>query len=111
MTVIDVSVWGDMAEQISNGDYRLVKGDVVWLKSTFSLICRTAALVDPSFVQICNANPLSAGRTAVYKLVPPRRPLTAFSTARIRESSQLHLVPHAKLLRRPSTSNCELSRK
>lgn len=34
MTMIDVSVWGDMADRISSGDYRLVKGDVVWFKST-----------------------------------------------------------------------------
>lgn len=110
MTVIDVSVWGDMAEQISNGDYRLIKGDVVWLKSTLSLIRRVAARVD-SYVQICNSNPRSAGRTAVYKLVPLQSPITAFSTARIRESSRLHPAPHVKLLRRLSTSNCELSRK
>lgn len=34
MMVMDVTVWGDMAEQVASGDYRLVKGDVVWLKST-----------------------------------------------------------------------------
>jgi hypothetical protein len=36
MTVMDLTLWGDMAEQVSNGDYRLIKGDVVWLKSTLS---------------------------------------------------------------------------
>ncbi|KAI5451702.1 hypothetical protein NCC49_001351 [Naganishia albida] len=33
MMVMDVTVWGDMAEQVASGDYRLVKGDVVWLKN------------------------------------------------------------------------------
>ncbi|GHJ86996.1 hypothetical protein NliqN6_3398 [Naganishia liquefaciens] len=33
MALIDVNMWGDMAERICHGDYSLVKGDVVWLSN------------------------------------------------------------------------------
>lgn len=33
MAMIDVTVWGDMADRIYSGDYRLIKGDIVWLNS------------------------------------------------------------------------------
>jgi hypothetical protein len=33
MAMIDVTVWGDMADRIHSGDYRLIKGDVVWSNS------------------------------------------------------------------------------
>jgi hypothetical protein len=33
MAMIDVTIWGDMADRIYSGDYRLIKGDVVWFNS------------------------------------------------------------------------------
>jgi hypothetical protein len=33
MAMIDVTIWGDMADRTYSGDYRLIKGDVVWFDS------------------------------------------------------------------------------
>lgn len=38
MAMVDVTMWGDMADRIFSGDYRLVKGDIVWFNSRVLLL-------------------------------------------------------------------------
>lgn len=43
MAIIDVTMWGDMADRVRRGEYCLVKGDIVWLSSTVPILPESKA--------------------------------------------------------------------
>ncbi|KAJ9111302.1 hypothetical protein QFC20_002593 [Naganishia adeliensis] len=94
MTVIDVSVWGDMADQISNGDYRLVKGDVVWLQN---LQFKSAFGGQDCSLQTRSA-PASAYRIfyRTYPRIKPITPRAARQTAEEAIDEQLRAIEKMK---------------